>query len=697
MTKTAQKLVLSASRDIPFDKLVLSQGNVRRVKAGVSIAELAEDIARRTLLHGLTVRPLLDEAGVETGLFEVPVGGRRFRALELLVKMRRFPKDGVVPCIVKDAHDPITPEEDSLAENTWREPLHPLDEFRGMQKLVDQGQAEEAIAVHFNTTATVVKQRLRLASVSPRLHKVYGEDGMTLEQLIAFSVNEDHVRQEAVWELLGHSWNKSPAFIRQKLTEDAVHAGDRRVRFVGVEAYLAAGGQVMRDLFEDDHGGWLSDPALLDRLVADKLKLEGERVKTEGWAWVVTSVALPYGFDDGLRELDATPAPLSAEAETKIAALTAEQEALELEHDGAEDLPDPVQARLDEIDQALTALTERRWTYDPAEMARAGAFVSFRADGVLQVDRGFVRPDDELPETPDEALEAAPEGEGAIPATAAVVSISANPPDESEAEPDALKPLPDRLVTELTVQRTLALQNAVAQNPKVAFTAVLHALALAVFYPSVQETCLGLLITGGAFTHQPPDLRNSAAAKAIEARQVSWKARLPKSDKDLWVALRALDADDQMALFAHCAAFAVNAVWEAVSRFDGRVSAQAVQRRVAHADVLATAVDLDMAAEGWRPTFANYFGRATKAHILTAVLEAKGADAVRLIDHLRKDDMARQAERLLSDANWLPEPLRTTNAQAIEPDQAEEDDDGAYTPRAGDRRGGASVDAHPAA
>lgn len=85
-TQTSQKITLSTSRYIPFDKLVLSQSNVRRVKAGVSIEELAEDFARRTLLASLTVRPVLDATDAETGMFEVPAGGRPYRALELLLK-----------------------------------------------------------------------------------------------------------------------------------------------------------------------------------------------------------------------------------------------------------------------------------------------------------------------------------------------------------------------------------------------------------------------------------------------------------------------------------------------------------------------------------------------------------------------------------------------------------------------------------
>src|SRR5271163_5373781 len=101
MANNVQKITLSGSRDIPFNKLVLSQSNVRRIKAGISVEELAEDIARRTLLQSLNVRPVRDAEGAETGVFEVPAGGRRFRALELLVKQKRMTKTQPVPCVVR--------------------------------------------------------------------------------------------------------------------------------------------------------------------------------------------------------------------------------------------------------------------------------------------------------------------------------------------------------------------------------------------------------------------------------------------------------------------------------------------------------------------------------------------------------------------------------------------------------------------
>jgi ParB family transcriptional regulator, chromosome partitioning protein len=102
LAATPKKITLSSSRDIPFNKLILSQSNVRRIKAGVSIEELAEDIARRTLLQSLTVRPVLDAEGAETGMYEIPAGGRRYRALELLVKQKRLSKTAPIPCVIRE-------------------------------------------------------------------------------------------------------------------------------------------------------------------------------------------------------------------------------------------------------------------------------------------------------------------------------------------------------------------------------------------------------------------------------------------------------------------------------------------------------------------------------------------------------------------------------------------------------------------
>ena len=231
MTRAQPKIALSQSRDIPFDRLVLSQSNVGHVKAGVDIEQLANDIERRTLLQSLTVRPVLDASGAQTGMYEVPADGRRYRALDLLVRRKRLHKTAPIPCVIRT--DGIA-EEDSLAENVQRAPLHPLDQYRAFQALRDKGQSEEEIAAAFFVTPAVVRQRLRLAAVSPKLLDVYAEDGMSLDLLMAFTVSTDHERQDQVWEAVQHSYTKKAYHIRRMLTEGAVRASDKRALFVGL-------------------------------------------------------------------------------------------------------------------------------------------------------------------------------------------------------------------------------------------------------------------------------------------------------------------------------------------------------------------------------------------------------------------------------------------------------------------------------
>jgi ParB family chromosome partitioning protein len=290
-------------------------------------------------------------------------------------------------------------------------------------------------------------------------------------------------------------------------------------------------------------------------------------------------------------------------------------------------------------------------------------FVSIDSDGDLRIERGYVRPDDECPVEPVEA------DDGGSPAASepkettqhAVITIGAGPVEpESEAEEDdAVKPLSERLITELTTHRTLGLRDALANDPAVAFTAVLHALCLGAFYRMSSGTCLELFAKSTSFKTQAPGLADSVSAKAIEARHRQWAKQLPQDEGRLWEALTAFDSDSQTALFAHCASLSVNAVYEPWNRSP---------RRLAHADTLARAVNLDMAAAGWSPTVDNYFGRVAKARILEAVREAKGEPSAQLIDHLKKPDMAREAERLLAGTGWVPEPLRTLGESAVQTD-----------------------------
>ncbi|MGE0853842.1 MAG: ParB/RepB/Spo0J family partition protein [Hyphomicrobiaceae bacterium] len=669
MPKSQAKIALSVSRDIPFNRLVLSQANVRRIKAGVAIEELAEDIARRTLLQSLTVRPVLDEAAAETGMYEVPAGGRRYRALELLVKQKRLARTAQIPCIVRTEG---IPEEDSLAENVQRAPLHPLDQFRAFLTLREKGQSEEEIAAVFFVSPNVVRQRLRLAAVSPKLFEVYAEDGMTLEQLMAFTVNPDHARQEQVWEALQRSQTREPYHIRRMLTEGAVRASDKRAQFVGIEAYEEAGGIVLHDLFEADNGGWLQDPALLDKLVAEKLEREAEAVRAEGWKWVEVALNLPYGHTYSLRRLSGSEVPLSEEESTSRDALKAELDKLEESTAEGDEIPEEVDRRLGEVETALEAFEQRPVVYDADEVARAGAFVSIDSAGVLRVERGYVRPEDEAPVAPGQVDQAdgdtaethadSPSADGPVAATDAGV-------DDPEEDED-VRPLSDRLMTELTAHRSLALREALANDPDAAFRAALHVLCLKLFYRYGLDSCLEIEPKSVTFAAQASGLADTAAAQAIDARHTAWATQLPKEPGDLWDVLSGLDSDSRQALFAHCVGLTVNAVHQA---YDRRPKA------LAHAGRLAQVLELDMSSAGWRPTVDNYLGRVSKQRIVDAVTEAKGEPAADRIRHLKKAEMAQAAEELLADTGWVPEPLRTPGQTSTPVEAAAAADHGAQS------------------
>ena len=669
MATAIQKITLSTSRDIPFNKLALSQSNVRRVKAGVSVEELAESIARRGLIQSLHVRPVVDAEGKETGTFEVPAGGRRYRALELLVKQKRLVKTAPVPCVVSEAGADILIDEVSLAENIERAPLHPLDQFRAFQALREKGMTEEEIAAAFFVDVKVVKQRLRLASVSPALLGIYAEDGMTLEMLMAFTVSEDHARQQQVWEAIKDGWQREPYHIRRLMTETTVRASDKRAVFVGVEAYEGAGGYVLRDLFQSDDGGWLQDAVLLDRLATEKLKDEAGTVAAEGWKWIEIAVTFPYGHDHGLRELTGTTVDLTDEERASREALRDEYDRLEAEYSEADELPDDVDQRLGEIEEALEAFDRRPMTYAPEQMARAGVFVSIDSDGTLLVERGYVRPEDEVTAEPEgedgaDVAGTAPDGDGVQRATISLGGASTEAEDEDD-EVETIRPLPDRLVSELTAHRTLALRDAVALSPHVAMTALLHRLVTDTFLPHSTRGCIEAQVREVHFPAQAEDLRDSVSARSVAERHERWGDHIPADDAALWDWLADLDDGSRMELLAHCVSFGVNALYEKPNPYGGMgVSQHGMQVRLAQADRLARATGLDMVAVGWRPTVANYLGRVTKPRIIEAVREGAGERAAGLIDHLKKGDMAKEAERLLAETGWLPEPLRMIDPDA---------------------------------
>jgi ParB family chromosome partitioning protein len=246
-----------------------------------------------------------------------------------------------------------------------------------------------------------------------------------------------------------------------------------------------------------------------------------------------------------------------------------------------------------------------------------------------------------------------------------VITIGGAPAEDDQDEDSSVKPLPDRLVTELTAHRTLALQDAVANNPHVAMTALLHKLCFDTFQHASSGSCLEASVRHVTMPVQAYDLKDSVSASAIAKRQEVWKAGLLTDDTALWDWLTMLDETRRAALLAHCVSFGVNALHEKTDRYGGAgISVHGIARQLGQANRLARVVGLDMVEAGWRPTVDNYLGRVPKVRILEAVREAKGEQSAQLIEHLKKGEMAKEAERLLEGTGWLPEPLRVPDVDS---------------------------------
>ena len=271
---------MNEPQTIPLNRLVQSKANVRRTSRATGIDELMASIAAHGLRQNLNVRPTTG------GRFEVVAGGRRLIALKKLARIGTIEVDAPVACLVLAMDD--NPAEISLAENQVRLDMHPDDQCEAFRTLIEAGQPVEDVAARLGVSPAVVRQRLKLASVSPKLRALYRAGETTLAHLMAMTLTDDHAAQEAAF---AEGYN--PDYIRRLLTDGTEEADSRLATFVGLDAYVAAGGAVVTDLFNPEQS-YLIDAALLHTLALDKLGEAAKAVEAEGWAWVATELARDY-------------------------------------------------------------------------------------------------------------------------------------------------------------------------------------------------------------------------------------------------------------------------------------------------------------------------------------------------------------------------------------------------------------------
>ena len=635
-------------RLIALSKLRPSARNVRK-SGGTAIPELAASIVRVGLLQNLTVI-----AAPDGEHFEVVAGKRRLAALKLLAKRRKLGKDHPVPCLlVPDASARTV----SLTENVHRESMSPVDELFAWKALAAEGRAIEDIAADFGVTPLVVRRRLKLANVSPRLLADYQQGSVSLEQLMALAITDDHKAQEAAF-YEAPQWQRSAESLRDHLTCEEIDASrDAVARFVGVEAYEAAGGGVRRDLFSDEQNGvFLTDAGLLDALARDKLSAVAESVRAEGWGWVeVAPRATAAELHAFQRARRTRREPNKAEAK-RIAKLEAEQSKVQdkLDDDDSDLSDDGVQALHEELDRLgneLEAIEQTLMVYTPGVVPVAGAVVSVDHMGGVVVHRGLLR------EEQAKALRAQERQEAG--------EATSSGADTEDAEP-AKPGISEKLAKRLSAHRTVALQAEVARHPHVALVAVVHQLAHRVILDGYGSTPLNITaFSQDRLTHHAPDVDEAPATVGMREVREAWTARLPSDPDALFAELLAMPQSELLSLLAVCVGYTVSAI--------------ASQESEIPAAALARAVNLDM-HDWWTPTAAGYFDHVSKAKALEAVQVFAPGEVNRLAN-LKKAQIAAEAERLAVGSGWLPVMFRSPeppiDGEAAQDAQADNDAAGA--------------------
>ncbi len=635
---------------VPLSRLVSrpTGRNVRKTPR-MSILELAASIQRVGLLQNLIVTATADGER-----YEVVAGGRRLAALKLLAKKHRISKEWEVPCLlVADG----TARTASLTENVQREAMHPADQFEAFAALVAEGRPIEDIAADFSVTPLVVQRRLKLANVSPRLLADYRAEAVSLDQLMALAITDNHAAQEAAF-YDAPTWQRSPHNLRDRLTEREIDAHRHPlVRFVGLDAYEAAGGGTHRDLFaEADSGVYLTDVALLERLAQDKLASLAAEVKAEGWAWVDATPGMTHA---DLQAFQRAPrqrrSPNKREAQ-RIEKLQTKMQALAEAVDAAldaddEEKADALQEEGEHLGEQLEALEDGLQDYGEAVKAAAGAIVTIDRNGEAVIHRGLLREAEAKALRTFERLRQGFGSEG-----------EAGNDDTGEEADDAPKPaaMSDRLAQRLSAHRTAALQIEVARHPQVALAALVHGMVQTVLQGSHygHDLPLGVKLTQqDRLEGMAPDWPESSAAVALrELQQVAGEA-LPQDSAELFAALLAKPQDELVRLLAVCVASTVDVVTPRATQHQPGAE-------------LAQAVGLDMAA-WWQPTSEGYFRHVPKA----AILEAVGAfapESVNRLAKLKKADIASEAERLADGTGWMPAIFAAEAAQEVVTDEAAE-------------------------
>lgn len=613
--------------NVPLHDLRFSARNVR--KSETKLEELAASIVSVGLLQGLVV--------VDTGDgFEVVAGKRRAGALELLRKDGRLPAGlDVVPCRVVPSD---LAEEASLAENVIRESMNAADELEAFRGLQEKGASSEDIAQAFGVTPKAVERRLKLASVSPKIFEQFRGGKVTLEQMMALAVTDDHGAQEKAWSVR-EAYKREPRQLREVLLKTEIDiARDPPAKFVGVKALESAGVQIRKDLFDDKGKGFAAagDRQKIDELALDLLEVEAEKLRGD-WLWVEARVAFPYQDASAFQRIYAgsDPSLLTKGKAKELAKLESDLRAMyQDENDASDELEEDFYERRAELEQKADAIRDECEAFTAVQRKAAGVIVTIGDDGKLEIEKGYIRPGDVNPET--------------------------NRSVKAKKKPNA-GGISDSMVRRITAHRTIILAHELAKSPSVALRVVTHRLLLQIdrrarmramdYTHSGSSQSISLIEHKGPerLDREAPELESMPYATALKRLVKAEQQKAPKPAELLPWLFKQSDAR-VLQLLAIATALSIDAV-AGVRKIDGGAI-----------DPVVAALKLDF-EKHWTPSRKAFLEHVPRAVIVAAVDEACGAAAGATLLGLKKEATIVKAEKLLAGKGWIPQILRATGAK----------------------------------
>ena len=607
-------------KEITLNKLIISPDNVRTISTTKRAdKELLAGIQSQGLIQNLVVKPASSK-----GLYEVIAGARRFAALKVMLDNQEIKKNYLVPCKI---HTGENYAEISLSENVNRAEMHPADEFAAYQKMVDEGSSIKDIACQFGTAQTSVKQRLKLAGVSPLIMQAFKNDDLSLDCVMAFTVKDNHEDQDACFKAL-EPHKLSPYAIKNMLLNDCISARDPLALFVGLKAYKKAGGNTTIDMFSNETH--LQNSTLLFSLAQTKLDEVKSELLAQQWKWVEYQLEGTPNLT-GFHIIKATPTNVPEELTTQIHRLT--KRSSELDDIDFDDWTDELEKEYDDIDVKLESLENTVNEYAifrQEDIQIGGCIVYIRHDGQVAIEKGLVKREDWKKQK--------------------TITNESDVNDENDSVDTVSDAYPQTLQQDIQLYKQQIIKSKLAADAEYAQDLLTFTLSRKLLLDGWFNSSLGIQVNKSDQETKLNDLSQTMAGQALSDIYRELKLDFLREETDLacFQVFRALDKKDKSAISAYVTAIMFT------------LSEPATDNHIAN--------DLQIEyANMWRPSNENFFARLRKEKLLSLGQSWLGDEWAKTSTKQKKSVLCESLHAIFHDVNhknsdienistqWLPD------------------------------------------